>query len=120
MKESNKEILKSLKNPSTNRYMIKSVCSEVTFIGHKGEFDQPDFAEVHVTMIPYKKIIELKSLKLYFQQFRGFLVSYERLINIIFEDINEVYDPMELKIYMKTNARGGIYSELTVGECKND
>jgi len=115
MKKSDKTILKSLKNPSYWKYEIKSICPEVTFIGHKNtnsKEEQPDFAEIHVTMIPDRKIIELKSLKLYFQHFRNVLISYEHLLNIVYEDIMEIYEPFYLEIYIKTNPRGGIYSEL--------
>jgi len=111
---SNKSILKSYSNPSDNKYMIKSTCPEVTFIGMKGDYKQPDFAEIQIEMVPYETIIDLKSLKFYLQQFRDKLLSYENLVNIIFEDIDEVFSPYFLRVTMKTNPRGGIYSELVV------
>jgi len=111
-KLSDTSILKSYPNPSEEIYRIKSICPEVTFIGMKGDYKQPDFAEIHIEMIPNATIIDLKSLKFYLQQFRDTLTSYERLINIIFEDIFFTFEPRYLKVYMKTNPRGGIYSEL--------
>jgi len=113
--KSKKELLKSIKNPYVGReYRIKSVSPEVTFIGHKGETIQPDFAEVSIEMIPFDKVIELKSLKIYMQHFRDQMMSYERLINTIYDDMLVVYKPIYLKVTMKTNPRGGIYSELTM------
>jgi len=115
---SNTKLLKSYPNPCEEKYMIKSTCREVTFIGMKGDFKQPDFAEVTVEMVPGSIIIDLKSLKFYFQQFRDKLVSYERLVNVIFKDIQEVYEPCFLRVKMKTNSRGGIFSELIVDSDK--
>ena len=116
MKEwSDKTILKIFKNPSKDqKYKITSVCSELTFIGVKGETIQPDFAEVKITMIPNETIMDLKSLKIYLQQFRDKLLSYERLLIIIYNDINDVFNPKYLKVNMKLNPRGGIYSELEI------
>ena len=59
-------------------------------------------------------MIELKSLKLYVYQLREIIVSYERLINIIYNDLMEVYEPERLRIVMICNPRGGISSKLTI------
>ena len=112
-------LLKSYPNPSKNMYLVKSVCPEVTFIGMKGEYKQPDFAEVQISMIPSNTIIDLKSLKFYLQQFRDKLLSYERLTNVIYDDINELYKPKYLRVKLRTNPRGGIYSELIVDSKEN-
>jgi 7-cyano-7-deazaguanine reductase len=108
---SDKNILKSLPNPSLSGYEIKIKCPEITFEGVRG---QPDFAELYVTFFPDKKIVELKSMKEYFYQFRGKILSYERLINVIYEDMIEVYSPARLRLVMICNARGGISSKLTI------
>ena len=42
---------------------------------------------LHYGSYPNEKIIELKSLKSYLQQFRDIVISYERLINVIYDDI---------------------------------
>ena len=107
-------MLKSYPNPVKRDYMIKSISDELTFIGMKGEFKQPDFAEIEIDMIPDKIIIDLKSLKVYLLQFRDKMMSYESLVNIIFDDIKYVFEPRYLQVKMKTNKRGGIYSELIV------
>ena len=61
-----------------------------------------------------KKIIELKSLKHYIYQLRDIVVSYERLINIVYDDLMKVYEPSRLRIVMVCNPRGGISSKLTI------
>lgn len=104
-------ILKSLPNPSNEGYEIKHVCPELTFLGADG---QPDFASLVVFFYPNKLIIELKSFKQYFYQFRMKVCSYERLINMIYSDLMFIYKPNRLRISMSTNVRGGISSELTI------
>ena len=84
---------------------------EVTFLGVK---DQPDFAELYVTMYPNDKVIELKSLKFYLHQFRDKIISYERLINVIYDDLISVYEPDRLRVIMIFNPRGGISSKLAI------
>jgi 7-cyano-7-deazaguanine reductase len=41
-------------------------------------------------------------------------VSYERLINIFYDDLMAVYEPERLRVVMICNPRGGISSKLTI------
>jgi 7-cyano-7-deazaguanine reductase len=104
-------ILKSIPNPSKGAYEIKIKIPECTFLGVQ---EQPDFATIYLAFYPKNKIIELKSLKRYTFQLRDIVVSYERLINIIYEDLMRVYEPDRLRIVMVCNPRGGISSKLTI------
>ena len=106
-----KSILRSLPNPSKGAYEIKIKIPEFTFLGVK---EQPDFATVYLTFYPNKRIIELKSLKEYSYQLRNIIVSYERLINIFYDHLMEVYQPTRLRMVMVCNPRGGISSKLTI------
>lgn len=110
-KWSNPSILKSIPSPTDKAYEVKIRNPEITFEGVKG---QPDFASSYITFYPKEKVIELKSLKQYFFNFRNKIVSYERLINIVYDDLMEVYDPARLRVVMVFNARGGISSKLTI------
>jgi len=110
-KEIDKTILKALPNPTGEAYEVKIKIPEFTFLGVS---EQPDFAVLYITFYPMKKIIELKSLKQYVYQLRGITVSYERLINIIYDHLMEVYEPDRLRIVMMCNPRGGISSKLTI------
>ena len=103
--------LKSIQNPSGMGYEIKIKNPEITFLGVK---NQPDFAIAYITVYPSNHVIELKSLKKYFQQFRETVISYERLINVVYDDLMDVYDPARLRIVMEFNARGGISSKLAI------
>ena len=42
------------------------------------------------------------------------LLSYETLINVVYDDLIEVYDPARLRIVMEFNPRGGISSKLAI------
>jgi len=107
----NRDILKSISNPSKDSYEIKMKIPELTFEGVRG---QPDFAKLYITFYPGDKVIELKSLKEYFFAFRSQLYSYERIINVIYDDMMAAYEPSRLRLVMTCNPRGGISSKLTV------
>jgi 7-cyano-7-deazaguanine reductase len=104
-------ILKSLPNPTDAAYEAKIKIPECTFLGVQ---EQPDFATFYLTFYADDKIIELKSLKHYIYQLRDIIVSYERLINIVYDDLMNVYEPTRLRIVMVCNPRGGISSKLTI------
>jgi 7-cyano-7-deazaguanine reductase len=107
----NREILKYIKNPSSEAYEIKMKIPELTFEGVRG---QPDFAKLYITFYPGDKVIELKSLKEYFFAFRSQVYSYERIINVVYDDMMAVYEPARLRLVITCNPRGGISSKLTV------
>lgn len=110
-KEIDQNILVSLPNPTKEAYEIKVKIPEFTFLGVN---EQPDFATIFLTFYPKGKIIELKSLKLYSYHLRDIIVSYERLINIFYDQLMAVYEPERLRITMICNPRGGISSKLTI------
>ncbi len=109
--EIDQSILKAIPNPSKEAYEIKIKIPEFTFLGVS---EQPDFATVFLTMYPGDKIIELKSLKLYSFHLRDIVVSYERLINIFYDHLMQVYEPQRLRISMICNPRGGISAKLAI------
>jgi len=109
--QKNRHILKSIPNPSREAYEIKMKVPELTFEGVRA---QPDFAQLYITFYPGDKVIELKSLKEYFFAFRSQIYSYERIINVIYDDMMSVYEPARLRLVIACNPRGGISSKLTV------
>lgn len=110
-KWSDPTILKALPNPSRDGYEVKIKQPEITFLGVP---NQPDFATAYITMYPKENILELKSLKFYFHQFRDMIISYERLINVIYEDLMAVYKPVRLRIVMVFRPRGGISAKIAI------
>ena len=109
--EKNRHLLRSIPNPTRDAYEIKMKIPELTFEGVR---EQPDFAQLYLTFYPSDKVIELKSLKEYFFAFRNQIFSYERIINVIYDDLIKVYDPARLRIVIVCNPRGGISSKLTI------
>ena len=110
-KEIDQSILIALPNPAKEAYEIKIKVPEFTFLGVQ---EQPDFATMFITFYPGKKIIELKALKQYVYQLRDIVVSYERLINIVYDHLMDTYEPERLRLVMNFNPRGGISSKLTI------
>lgn len=108
---SDTSMLRAIPNSSKKGYEIKIRNPEVTFLGVA---NQPDYATVYLTVYPRDTVIELRSLKLYFQQFREKIISYERLINVVFDDLMSIYKPLRLRIVVTLSPRGGISSRLTV------
>ena len=104
-------VLVGIPNPTDGAYEIKIKVPELTFLG---VHNQPDFAKLYITIYPKKKVVELKSLKQYVVNLRDVVVSYERLINIIYDHLMEIYDPARLRLVMVCNPRGGISSKLTI------
>ena len=104
--------LKSIPNPEKVKpYEVKIKQPELTFLGVYG---QPDFATLYILMYPNGKVIELKSLKLYLQQYRTIIISYERILNQVYSHLFEVYKPQRLRLVLDCNPRGGISSRLTI------
>lgn len=108
---SKKHVLRRIANPTTEAYEQKILMPELTFLGVA---NQPDFGEVLLTFYPSEWTIELKSLKQYKDAFRSSLVSYERLANVMFDDLMEIYEPVRLRLMMRLRPRGGISSSLTI------
>ena len=104
-------LLNRIPNPTSEAYEQKVHLPEFTFVG---TMNQPDFGEVLLTFYPKKWTIELKSLKVYKDSFRDSVASYERLANVMYEDLIQVYDPIRLRLMMRLRPRGGIASCLTI------
>jgi len=105
-------MLKAIPNPEKVKpYEVKIKQPEITFLG---VYEQPDFATLYILMYPNGKVVELKSLKLYLQQYRDVVISYERFLNQVYNHRQEVYTPTRLRLVLDCNPRGGISSRLTV------
>ncbi len=70
--------------------------------------DFPDFATLRIEYVPNERCVELKSLKLYINSFRGVKIFHEHVINIIIEDFVQACDPLRVEIEGDFNVRGNI------------
>jgi len=84
---------------------------EFTFLGVK---EQPDFGEIKLWFYADQTTIELKSLKDYIYGWRDIVVSYERVLNCIYDDLIAEYNPSRLRIEITFRPRGGISSTLRI------
>ena len=113
MAELTRDLLETFPNPYADRdYTIESVCPEFTSLCPKT--GQPDFGTLTITYVPDKLCFELKSLKLYLQQYRNHGAFYEAVTNAILDDLVAVTRPRSMKIVAAFTPRGGIRTNVTV------
>ncbi len=79
----------------------------------------PDYGTIHIRFLPDEHIVELKSLKYYFLQFRNTGIFYENLANLILDHLVEKISPMEMVVTAEFTSRGGISSKVTSTYKKN-
>jgi 7-cyano-7-deazaguanine reductase len=112
MAEEFRDVLETFDNAYPDRsYTIEIVCPEFTSVCPKT--GQPDFGTLTFTYVPDKKCVELKSLKLYLQQFRAEGVFYEHVTNRILDDMVAILQPRQLTLAAVFTPRGGITSRVT-------
>lgn len=96
----------------TREYTIEIVCPEFTSVCPKT--GQPDFGTLTLTYVPDRKCVELKSLKLYLQQFRNEGIFYEHATNRILDDLVGAIEPRRMVLEAAFTPRGGITTTVTV------
>lgn len=69
---------------------------------------QPDTAKITINYIPDQKIVESKSLKLYFWSYRNEGVFHEHVSNVILDDLVAALDPRWCEVVADFGVRGGI------------
>ena len=74
----------------------------------------PDFAKIYVFYQPNKKVYELKSLKLYINNFRDMRISHEEVVNRIMDDLVKVGAPHWIHLNAKFNPRGNVAMTLDI------
>jgi 7-cyano-7-deazaguanine reductase len=106
-------ILEVFENPHPHRdYVIETVCPEFTSLCPKT--GQPDFGTLTITYTPGSSCFELKSLKLYLQQYRNLGAFYEDVTNRILDDLVAVTKPKHMRIDAAYTPRGGIRTTVIV------
>jgi 7-cyano-7-deazaguanine reductase len=107
------DVLETFDNPYPNRdYTIQIVCPEFTSVCPKT--GQPDFGTLSIAYVPEAKCVELKSLKLYLQQYRNEGIFYETVTNRVRDDLIAVLRPRRLTLTAAFTPRGGITTTVTV------
>jgi 7-cyano-7-deazaguanine reductase len=98
------------------RYTISFACPEFTCVCPRSGF--PDFATIHITYVPDKWCVELKSLKLYINGFRNQKVFHEDVTNNIIDDLIGLLDPHEIEVVGDFTVRGNIKTIVTAKHSK--
>jgi 7-cyano-7-deazaguanine reductase len=74
----------------------------------------PDFATITIKYVPDRKIVELKSLKLYLNSFRNMRISHEEATNKIYSELEKKLKPRFLEITGDFNPRGNVKTVIKV------
>ena len=118
MSQSFRDVLETFENHYPSRdYSIEIVCPEFTSVCPRT--GQPDFGTLVFRYVPDRKCVELKSLKLYLQQFRNEGIFYEHVTNRILDDVVSVLAPRQMDLTAAFTARGGITTTVTATFAKN-
>lgn len=111
MSEPSPDILETFENPYPQRnYVIETVAPEFTSVCPKT--GQPDFGTLTITYVADQVCFELKSLKLYLQQYRNHGAFYEHVTNLILDHLVEVTSPRWMRIDADFTPRGGIRTSV--------
>ena len=108
-----KAVLEIWNNPHPERdYEINVSFPEFTCLCPRSGY--PDFATIKINYKPGKKIVELKSLKLYLNFFRTTYISHEDVTNIIYTELKKKLRPKFLEVIGDFNPRGNVKTIVRV------
>ena len=68
----------------------------------------PDFATIIIDYVPDQYVVELKSLKLYINQFRNRQISHEAATNTILDELVALLSPRWMRVVADFTVRGNI------------
>ncbi|HIS67940.1 MAG TPA: NADPH-dependent 7-cyano-7-deazaguanine reductase QueF [Candidatus Gallacutalibacter stercoravium] len=89
-----------------NDYFVKFNCPEFTSLCPIT--GQPDFANLVISYVPDRRMVESKSLKLYLFSFRNHGAFHEDCVNIIMKDLIALMEPKYIEVWGRFLPRGGI------------
>ncbi len=92
-------------------YLVEHTCHEFTSVCPKT--GHPDFATMRIRYVPDRLCVELKSLKLYLQDYRNRGIFFEAVVNEILDDLVAAMKPRRLTVEGDFRVRGGISSVVT-------
>jgi 7-cyano-7-deazaguanine reductase len=104
-------------NHAPGQIEVQLHCTEFTCICPLTK--QPDFAEIEITYVPDKFVVESKSMKLYLETYRNVGVFHEHLAVDIGEDFMKFVKPKSLEVAVHFHVRGGIAISATYRKGKN-
>jgi 7-cyano-7-deazaguanine reductase len=72
----------------------------------------PDYGTIRIQYVPDKLIVELKSLKYYFLQYRNTGIFYESLTPLILEHLVKYVHPLQMTVEAEFTPRGGLTTKV--------
>ena len=109
--------LEAVENDNPQRdYEIDFTIPEFTCLCPRSNF--PDFATIRIKYVPDRKLVELKSLKLYINKFRDQEMFHETAVNRILDDLVGLLDPRYIEVVGDFNVRGNIKTVVTARHVK--
>lgn len=72
----------------------------------------PDYGKITIRYLPDRRIIELKSLKLYLTRYRNVGIFQENAVNKILDDLVKTSSPRFMIVVGEFNPRGGLKSRI--------
>ncbi len=105
--------LETWNNPHVDRdYEVDISFPEFTCLCPRSGY--PDFATIRIRYVPDRKIVELRSLKLYLNSFRDVPVSHEDVTNRIYSELDRILRPRFLEVLGDFNPRGNVKTVVRV------
>jgi 7-cyano-7-deazaguanine reductase len=92
-------------------YEIEVVMPEFTSVCPKTGL--PDHGTLRLTYTPFKRCLELKSLKMYTLAYRNLGIFQENVVNRVLADVVRAADPISATVVGDFAARGGISTRVT-------
>jgi 7-cyano-7-deazaguanine reductase len=92
-------------------YVCRHVFSELTAVCPVTRL--PDFYKIILTYEPDRKLIELKSLKMYFVAYREVEILHEEITNQILDDFIAAVRPRWVSIENVVRNRGGVLTTIS-------
>ena len=92
-------------------YEVHFTIPEFTCLAPDSGF--PDFATIDIRYVPDRKLVELKSLKLYINKFRDQEIFHEGAVNRILDDLVALLQPRWMEVVGDFNVRGNIKTVVT-------
>ncbi len=101
------EVLETFDNRHPeNDYWVHFNCPEFTALCPIT--GQPDFAEIKISYLPARRMVESKSLKLYLFSYRNHGDFHENCVNRIMKDLIRLMQPKYIEVTGRFTPRGGI------------
>lgn len=99
-------------------YVIHFEIPEFTCLCPRSGF--PDFATIIIDYVPDRAVVELKSLKLYINQYRNRPISHESTANTILDELIELLSPRWMRVVADFTVRGNIKTIVFAEDAQPD